>query len=186
MYMAIPHLPRAVPLYSCVVRIPRKKRRICTPVETLAEQLCGAGANMKEAVVATAAGGAAGQVVSVPEMTTATTNATKANALAGDTSRAEQDTMKATLWKVAVNIAGEGLLGASEARILGKMVIQESPVLMPAFKVGNFRPIVRCCPSRGHGDVLEANCIVVHYKCFDDTELEGRTGVRGSRSRYSA
>ncbi|CAN0478940.1 unnamed protein product, partial [Ascophyllum nodosum] len=47
-------------------------------------------------------------------MTTATTNATKANALAGDTSRAEQDTMKTTLRKVTVNIASEGLLGASE------------------------------------------------------------------------
>ena len=184
--MAIPHLPRAVPLYSCVVRIPRKKRCIRTHVETLAEQLCGAGANMKEAVVTTAAGGAAGQVASVPEMTTATTNATKANALSGDTSRAEQDTMKTTLLKVAVNIASEGLLGALEARILREMVFQESPVLMAAFKVGNFRPIVRCCPSRGHGDFLEANCIVSHYKCFYDAELEGRTGVRGSESRYSA
>ena len=43
--------------------------------------------------------------------------------------------MKVTILKEADKLANKGLLGALEARVLKKMVSQESPVLMAAFRV---------------------------------------------------
>lgn len=45
--------------------------------------------------------------------------------------------MKVTILKEAVKLADKGLRGALEARVLKKMVSQESPVLMAAFRVRN-------------------------------------------------
>lgn len=43
--------------------------------------------------------------------------------------------MKVTILKEAVKLANQGLLGALETRVLKKMVSQESPVLMAAYRV---------------------------------------------------
>ena len=43
--------------------------------------------------------------------------------------------MKVTILKEAVKLTNQGLLGALETRVLKKMVSQESPVLMAAYRV---------------------------------------------------
>lgn len=43
--------------------------------------------------------------------------------------------MKATILKVAINLANEGLLGAREANVVNDMINRENPVLVAAFKV---------------------------------------------------
>lgn len=63
------------------------------------------------------------------------TNAPSSGTPTGDLFEAERDTMKVTILKEAVKLANKGLLGALEARVLKKMVSQESPVLMAAFRV---------------------------------------------------
>lgn len=50
-------------------------------------------------------------------------------------SDAERSAMKATILKVAINLANEGLLGAREANVVNDMINRENPVLVAAFKV---------------------------------------------------
>lgn len=96
-----------------------------------ANQLCGAGANSKQPARITVGSTGGGREKNIP----VPVNAPSSGTPTGDLFEAERDAMKVTILKEAVKLANKGLLGALEARVLKKMVSQESPVLMAAFRV---------------------------------------------------
>ena len=119
----------------------RGKRILCRahtnlvpcPTSTFTNQLCGAGASSTRPRVAISAAspGARGRDKNIPVVATAPSSGTSAS----DLFEAERGAMKVTILKEAVKLANQGLLGALETRVLKKMVSQESPVLMAAYRV---------------------------------------------------